>query len=290
MIVRWAFIALMLALASPACAADTRPAQGPDRDTFVSVYGVHLHYREAGSGPVILLLHGLADDVHVWDDDMGVLAAHHRVIALDLPGFGLSDKPLLEYRPRTFVDFVRGFLDALRVTRASVVGNSLGGFVAALLALDDPQRVDRLVLVDAAGYHGLVRRLGPRGIQALRLATRADLRYLAPLTFHDRRYASEAAVEAGFAERMKAGDGYAIGRVVDSLLRGDDALDGKLRRIDRPTLIVWGRDDGLIPLAFGNRFAHDIPRARLVVLPDCGHMPQVECPAAFTAAVTAFLQ
>jgi pimeloyl-ACP methyl ester carboxylesterase len=254
------------------------------------VYGLRIHYREAGAGSVVLLLHGLADNAHVWDDEIAPLAADYRVIALDLPGFGESDKPLIDYRPRTLTDFVEGFLDARGIVHASLVGNSLGGFVAALVALDRPQRVDRLVLVDATGYGDLVRTLGRKGMRALRLSTRDDLRYLTPLTFADPRYASDGAIDAAFAERMKAGDGYAVGRIVDSLERGEDFLDGRLARIGVPTLVVWGEADRLIPLSYAHRFAHDIPGAHLVVLTKCGHMPQLECAPSFTKAVAAFLE
>jgi pimeloyl-ACP methyl ester carboxylesterase len=298
--VRFFACALLLALAPLAIrcdAADMAPAQprappeqSEDHEAFAEVYGLRIHYREAGSGPVVLLLHGLADNVHVWDEDVAPLAKRHRVVALDLPGFGDSDKPLVEYRPRTLADFVEGFLDARHIGRASLVGNSLGGFVAALIAIDRPERVDRLVLVDAAGYADLARALGPKALRALRLSTRDDLRYLTPLTFVDPRYASDKAIDASFAERMRAGDGYAVGRIVDSLVRGDDALDRQLAHIHAPTLVVWGEADRLIPLSYARRFAHDIAGAHLVVLPKCGHMPQVECAPAFTKALAAFLE
>src|SRR5712692_6363546 len=104
---------------------ETEPNQGPAGNS-VRVFGANLHYVDAGSGSVVVLLHGLADDVGVWESVMPALAAKHRVIALDQIGFGRSDKPLLNYRVSTFVDFLDGFLNELKIERASLVGNSLG--------------------------------------------------------------------------------------------------------------------------------------------------------------------
>jgi len=126
--------------------ATTEPAE-----RVVSVLGAKLHYVDAGSGPVVVLLHGLADDVGVWEAILPTLAAKHRVIALDQIGFGRSDKPLLSYRVATFVDFLDGFLNELKIDRASLVGNSLGGWIAADFALKHPERVDRIVLCAAPG-------------------------------------------------------------------------------------------------------------------------------------------
>ena len=279
-----AALCTMLAFAMPAW------CQSSAKDAFAEVFGVKLHYTDTGTGSVVLLLHGLADDVHVWDRVAGPLSQHYRVVALDFPGFGQSGKPTIDYRVATLVDFVDGFLDALHIEHAAMVGNSLGGWVAAAFALARPRRVSALVLVDAAGYADLARTLGPAGMRALRLASRDDLRYLAPLTFHDPRYSSDAAIDAGFAERMTAGDGYAVSRIVEAMGRRDDVLDGRLAGIRAATLIVWGEEDRLIPAAFARRFAHDIRGARLLMLPRCGHMPQVECPEPFDAALERFLE
>ena len=158
----------------------------------------------------------------------------------------------------TFVDFLRGFLDALKIQRASLVGSSLGGWVAARFALAYPDSVDRLVLVDAAGYADLARQLDPQTLHALRLGSRDDLRRLGPLTFYDSRYYQGNEAETAFlSERVTTGDGYTIERVIDAMIRGEDVLDRKVRTIASPTLIVWGREDKIIPLSFARRFHPD---------------------------------
>jgi len=264
---------------------ETEPKERPPGN-FVSVFGAKLHYVDAGSGPVVVLLHGLADDVGVWESVMPALAAKHRVIALDQIGFGRSDKPLLGYRVATFVDFLDGFLNELKIDRASLVGNSLGGWVAASFALTHPERIDRLVLCDAAGYAAVTKTMDPRAFSALRLANREDIRYLGPLTFHDKRFYED--VDLVLKQRVTAGDNYTINQFLDSMIRGEDVLDGRLGRIHKPTLIVWGREDKLIPLNFAERFHKEITGSRLEVIDNCGHMPQVECADRFNHPLLKF--
>jgi pimeloyl-ACP methyl ester carboxylesterase len=267
--------------------AQNKNQAAPKTDKFATVFGARIHYVEAGGGAPLILIHGLADDAGIWDAVIPVLSAGFRVIALDQIGFGRSDKPLLNYRSSTFVDFLDGFLAELKIERVSLIGNSLGGWVAAAYALAHPERVERLVLSDAAGYASLAKTMDSRALRALRLASREDIRYLGPLTFHDKRFYQD--VDLVFKERVSAGDSYTVGQLLDSMIRGDDALDNRIHAITQPTLIVWGRDDKLIPLSFGQRFHQDIPNSRLRIIDNCGHMPQVECPDEFVSAVLQFL-
>ncbi len=264
---------------------ETEPKQRPAENS-VTVFGARLHYVDAGSGSVVVLLHGLADDVGVWESVIPALAAKHRVIALDQVGFGRSDKPLLDYRAATFVDFLDGFLNELKIDRASLVGNSLGGWVAADFALAHPERIDRLVLCDAAGYAAVPKTMDPRALNALRLASREDIRYLGPLTFHDKRFYED--VDLAFKQRVTAGDGYTVNQVLDSILRGEDVLDGRVGAIHKPTLILWGREDRLIPLSLAERFHNEIAGSRLEIIDNCGHMPHVECSDEFNHALMKF--
>jgi pimeloyl-ACP methyl ester carboxylesterase len=275
-------LALLIAAAPVrAGAADVRTAD---------VFGQRIAYVDTGTGPPVVLVHGLADDLGVWHDTIAALAKHHRVIALDLLGFGRSAKPLVEYRAATEVDVLDGLLARLHVTHATVVGNSLGGWVAALLAVRRRARVARLVLVDAAGLRGLGERLGARTLADLRLADRDAFVRLCPRTFFAARFCrDDPDGSAAFAARLRAGDGYAVGRLVDAIARGDDTLDAVLSAVRVPTLVIWGREDRLIPLADGMRFRAAIPRARLVVLDRCGHEPQVECAERFNETLSRFL-
>ncbi len=156
-----------------------------------------------------------------------------------------------------------------------------GGF-----CFETPERVERLVLSDAAGYTALAKTMDPRALRALRLASREDIRYLGPLTFHDKRFYQD--VDLAFKERVTAGDSYTVAQLLDAMIRGDDVLDDRLQAINRPTLVLWGRDDKLIPLNFGERFHQEIANSRFRIIDNCGHMPQVERPDEFAKAVLQF--
>jgi pimeloyl-ACP methyl ester carboxylesterase len=283
-IVRFALLIGLFAIMPSAAQEETTAT--PKIEKFITTYGAKIHYVEAGSGAPVILIHGLADNVAIWDPVIPALAARFRVIALDQIGFGRSDKPLLNYRVSTLVDFLDVFLTELKIERASLVGNSLGGWVAAAYALAHPERVERLVLSDAAGYAALTKTMDPRALRALRVASRDDISYLGPLAFHDKRFYQD--VDAAFKERVTAGDSYTVAQVLDSMIRGDDALDNKLQTLKQPTLVLWGRDDKLIPLSFGEQFHREIVNSRLRIIDNCGHMPQLECPNEFSTAVLKF--
>jgi 2-hydroxy-6-oxonona-2,4-dienedioate hydrolase len=274
------------ALCSSLCTAQQGKEATPRLDKFVPVYGARIHYVEEGTGAPLILIHGLADDVAIWDSVIPALSARFHVIALDQIGFGRSDKPLLNYRVCTFVDFLDGFMTELKIDRASLVGNSLGGWVAAAFVLAHPERIERLVLCDAAGYAALAKTMDPRALSALRLASREDIKYLGALTFHDRRFYQDT--DAIFKQRVTAGDSYTVGQFRDSMVRGDDILDNRLGMINRPTLVIWGREDKLIPQRFAERFHQEIANSRLRIIDNCGHIPQVECPDEFATAVLQF--
>jgi pimeloyl-ACP methyl ester carboxylesterase len=123
-----------------------------DTGKFVTVDGARMHYVERGDGPLVVLVHGLADDARTWNAAIEALSGNYRVIAPDLIGHGRSDKPPLNYRAGTFAHFLSKLLDELRIERATFVGNSLGGWASLLVALSEPHRVERLILVDSAGY------------------------------------------------------------------------------------------------------------------------------------------
>jgi pimeloyl-ACP methyl ester carboxylesterase len=268
------------------------PAQGPAAPSSkeVTVFGQKIHYQETGSGPVVVLLHGLGGNAANWAFNVGALAQKFRVVVPDQIGFGRSDKPFINYRLATYVDFLDKFLSELKIERASLVGNSMGGWVAASYALKHPSRVERLVLVDAAGF-APPKEFDLGTLSGLNPSTREAMRQLSALVFYNKAmFGSDAAVDVMLAARISAGDGYTIERLVQSIHRAEDMLDGRLNAIKQPTLIVWGREDGLTPLAReGEKFRQGIPHAQLVVFEQCGHVPQVEKAAEFNAAVLKFL-
>ena len=267
------------------CVAVLASAQTSKETT---VFGQKIHYVEAGSGPTVILLHGLGGSSEVWQFNLTALAEKYHVVVPDQIGFGKSDKPLVNYRIRTYVDFLDQFCKQLKIERASLVGNSMGGWIATAFTAAFPDRVDKLVLVDAAGY-APPKDIDTRTFYALNPTTREGTRVLLGKVFYNKLFQTDAAVEQAIASRLAAGDGYTINRITESIIRGEDFLDDAVKTIKRPTLIIWGRQDGLVALAEGEHFNKDIAGSKLVVIDQCGHMPQIEKPAEFNAAVLKFL-
>jgi pimeloyl-ACP methyl ester carboxylesterase len=284
---RRASCAFLFTLFLAASAAAQAPAAQQSKEAVV--FGQKIKYVEAGSGPVVVLLHGLGGNSTNWAFNTPALAQKFRVVVPDQVGFGQSDKPLINYRVGTYVDFLDKFLAELKVERATLVGNSMGGWVAAAYALKYPAKVEKLVLVDAAGF-APPKEFDLHALAGLNPSTREEMKRLASLVFFNPLFKSDAAIDVLLAQRVSAGDGYTIQRLVESIHRADDMLDGKLGGIKQPVLLVWGREDGLTPLAReGERFKRELPSAQLVVFDGCGHVPQVEKAAEFNAAVLKFL-
>lgn len=254
----------------------------------INLFGQKIHYVEAGSGPTVILLHGLGGSTQVWQLNVAALAEKYHVVVPDQIGFGKSDKPLVNYRIRTYVDFLDQFCKQLKIERASLVGNSMGGWIAAAFAAAFPDRVDKLVLVDAAGYKP-PKDLDTRTFYGLNPTTREGMKVLVAKVFYNKLFLTDVAIDQAIAARLAAGDGYTINSITESIIRGEDFLDDAVKTIKRPTLLIWGRQDGLVPLAEGEHFNRDISGSKLVVFDQCGHMPQIEKPAEFNAAVLKFL-
>ncbi|HEX8091495.1 MAG TPA: alpha/beta hydrolase [Blastocatellia bacterium] len=281
-------------MAAQGKAASPQPAmmaQAPPgaTDKFATIYGAKIHYLEAGSGPAVILLHGLGGDVSNWFATIGPLSEKYRVIVPDQIGFGRSDKPMINYRVGTLVDFLDALYKELKIERATLVGNSLGGWTAAAYALAHPDKVERLVLVDAAGF-ALTGDVNPRALNGLSPSTlEGSKQLLAQIFYNKQMFGSDAAAGLMLTRRMMAGDGYTIQRFIDSIVNGEDVLDKRLSAIKQPTLIIWGREDLLTPLAMGERFKKEINGSELLVIEKCGHVPQLEKSVEFNAALMKFI-
>ena len=285
---RIALAALMM-IAVSQVALGQAGAAGQAAEKTATVYGAKIRYVEAGSGPTVILLHGLGADASSWANTIGPLSAKFHVIAPDQIGFGRSDKPMINYRVATLVDFLDGLCKQLGIERASLVGNSLGGFAAAAFALAHPEKVERLVLVDAAGF-SVTGQLDPRVVNGLNPSTLDAARQLLALVFYNKQmYATDAAAGGLLTRKMMVNDGYTVQRFIDSIARNEDMLDNKLAALKQPTLIVWGKEDLLTPLAMGERFKKESPGSELLVFEKCGHVPQMEKAAEFNAALIKFL-
>ena len=270
---------------------------------WITVAGTPLNTIDLGEGDPIVFVHGLSGSWPNWLEQLPVFAGNHRVIAMDLPGFGHSPMPK---EPITISEYARvldGLLDVLGISAATVVGNSMGGFVSAELAIAFPQRVERLVLVSGAGistYHHrdveriepYLRRLAPMlaaytGWTAARsdwVARRPGLRNitLGTVTRHPSRLPAALAAEQlrgagkpGFMQALRANIDYPIAE--------------RLPEIVCPTLIVWGAEDRVIPVGDADTFEQLIPNSRKVIFEGTGHMAMLERPAAFNQLLDEFV-
>ena len=265
-------------------------AQTAPTEKTATVFGAKIYYTETGDAtkPTIILLHGLGSSGVSWQFNPGALAAKYRVIVPDQIGFGKSDKPLLKYRVGTYVDFLDKFMSELKIEKAVLVGNSLGGWVAALTAIKYPNRVEKIVLADAAGLKPS--EVDFNLIYSLNYSTRDEIRKLVKLVFYNQAiFGSELFVDQSMNLRVAANDGYTINSLIESIGREEDFLDNQLSSIKKPTLIIWGKQDGLLPLADAQKFKDGIAGSQLVVFDQCGHVPQVEKAADFNAAVLSFV-
>jgi 4,5:9,10-diseco-3-hydroxy-5,9,17-trioxoandrosta-1(10),2-diene-4-oate hydrolase len=258
--------------------------------------------QDTASQPLVFV-HGLSGCWANWLEQLPVLAAEHRVITLDLPGFGYSPMPTARISISGYARLLDRLLGELGIDAAAVVGNSMGGFIAAELAIAFPQRVERLVLISAAGvsttgHHGtaravpVLRRLDPalaRGgawvaAKSDVLARRARVReaLLSVVVRHPSRL-PPALAAAQLRGAGKPGFLQSLEAVLDYDIRE------RLPEIACPTLIVWGDGDRLIPVRDADVFAELIGNSRKVIFEDTGHMAMLERPAAFNALLNDFL-
>ncbi len=272
------------------------------QDQYVQVGSVNTCYWSAGGqGIPVLLLHGLGGCKENWRCNIESLAKSHRVSAVDLPGFGLSEKPPVRYSSAYFTQFMCDWMDQMDVARATLIGNSLGGGIALNLTIQHPERVDKLVLVDSGGLGKGITPLLPLST----LPLLGDL-LVRPSRWHSRRVRrsclhnphliDEQEVELHYQRSILPGALAALrsatqefvdlGGVRDSVVR---SIVDRLPTIAVPTLIIWGRQDRVLPVSEAQMASERIPHAELMIFEECGHVPQIECADKFNAAVLEFL-
>ena len=271
-----------------------------DHSRFVDVDGVRVHYQEAGDplAPALVLIHGFASSTVVWSKVfLRLAAAGFRVIAVDMLGFGYSGKPRNgEYTISGQASLLIGLLDRLNIKRATLLGSSYGGAVAATCALDYAHRVKKLVLIGTVNNnrplaYKLMRVFGSPVfgdvVSPLLIGSRRLLRRRMKRVYDRHEWVlDERRVDARHLPLRASGTQRAIIRTV----RGWDAerISREAHLIKQPTLLMWGENDSEIPLADGERLHEQIPGSRLIVFLKCGHIPHEEYPEEFTNVVADF--
>ncbi|HZZ39416.1 MAG TPA: alpha/beta fold hydrolase [Acidobacteriaceae bacterium] len=247
---------------------------------------VRIHYYAGGSGDPIVLVHGLGGRAEDWANLMPRLVHdHHRVYALDLPGYGRSDWPTnASYSIREEADAVEAFMNDRHLTHSDLGGWSMGGWLAMRVALDQPQRIRRLMIFDSAGTRfSLI--WDPAIFEP---DTPQKLQEMDNLLMPDGAPHIPAFIEHAIFRFVKQ-HGWVVRRNMDSLLTGKDLLDGKLGALQMPMLIVWGKEDHLIPVSVGRQIHHDVPQSELEVFDGCGHLAAAQCAAQVGPVVRGFL-
>jgi pimeloyl-ACP methyl ester carboxylesterase len=280
--IKFGIVLLLAVFAVPAL------GQGQPADKTIAVFGESIHYFDMGSGPVVVLLHGLGARKEDWLPVFEPMAQKYRLLVPDQIGFGRSDKPLLDYSVQTYVDFLNEFLRQLKVEKASLVGESLGGWIAALYVAEIGGGahlipVEKLVLVDAAGLKQ------DQPIPDLNPSSLAAMRGVLESVFYDTSWVNEDALRKIFTDKLAVKDSYTVRSFLGNPTREKERLDDRMASIKAPTLVVWGKQDRLLPITSGERYAAGIPGAKMVSFEKCGHVPPVEKTEEFLAAVMPFL-
>lgn len=285
-----------LALQQPVPMIDPKTLAPPQ--DFVTIDGLSIHVVRQGSGErtPVLLIHGFGGWTADWQRTLPVLARRRAVYALDLPGWGLSDKPAnRDYAIEAQAAFVLDFLDHFGLKRVDVVGNSMGGAIAVALAVTYPQRVRKLVLIDSAGYRdfGLRRWAGLAQLPLTAALVRAALpdyerlRRTLEWLYGDRTRLTPDTVNAHCLPLRTPGMAEALLAMTQTLRL--DSVKALIPQITQSTLILWGGKDPLIPVAHARRFQRDIAGSQLHIFPGAGHVPQEEVPAQLNPVLLEFL-
>ena len=267
---------------------------------FVNIDGMDVHYRDEGNAAdslPIVLIHGTAASLHTFDEWASVLRGQHRVVRMDIPAYGLTGPfPSRNYAISNYVDFVEKFLTARGIKRCILGGNSLGGQIAWQFALKNSDKVEKLILIDAAGYP-IVSKSTPIAFTLARkpvinkLMTFITPRFMVKMSldnvYADKTKVTEALVERYFELNLREGNRQAfVDRITMPYDTGNVPL---IKTIQQPTLILWGEKDGLIPLENAYHFHADLPNDTMVILKNMGHVPMEENPKESLKAVLDFL-
>ena len=249
---------------------------------FVQVGPYRIHYLIGGEGPTLLLLHGHPSRALEWGPLLRDLTWQHRVVAIDFLGYGESDAPDVDYSINSQTEVVVRLLDALGLKQTDVLGFSMGGWVALKLATDYPDRVRRLVLVDSGGL------TFPTTLTADSFVPRSFTQFREMERLHTDRQLPAFVIRDLLRSSQERS--WVHRRMGTTLLSFREALDGRLSSLKIPVLVIWGKDDRLIPYEVALRFQLELPQARLVSLEGCGHMVLWDCSERALPEVLEFLR
>ena len=268
---------------------------------FVSVMGMNVHYRDEGikedSIPIVLI-HGTGSSLHTFEDWVSVLKKERRVLTMDIPAYGLTGPfPDRDYSTGHYVEFINEFIKTLGIEQCVLGGNSLGGRIAWSFALEYPEAIDKLILIDASGYPAKDSNT-PLAFRMAEVPLINNIfKYVTP------KFVARSSVETCYADNSKVSDELAERyfeltlregnrqAFVDRLVAGHDtSAYHRISDIQHPTLVLWGDKDELFPEEHAHRFSEDLANDTLVIMKDIGHVPMEESPMESVQAVLSFLK
>ena len=272
------------------------------QDLYIQIGDVKTRYWEAGeNGSPVVFVHGIGSFIEHWEHNLKALSMHYRAYAVDLVGFGLTEKPSVPYSIPFLAKFLQDFMDAKGIKKASIIGNSLGAMIAIELSLMSPGIIDKLILLDG-GFWGRKIAFAFRLLtvpvigERLMLPNRDGTEQFLKLMFFNQSLVSDEMVSVAFERNTQPRSAEAY---LATLRSGVNFLGLKRNLVDRtsdnanrikaPTLVIWGKDDKILPVEQAHKAAQILPNANLYVFEKCGHMPQIECAEEFNDLVTRFL-
>lgn len=272
------------------------------KDCYIKVGDINTHYWDAGVGNIpLILVHGINSSVAFWEKNICELAKNYRVIALDLVGFGDTDKPNITYDLDTIVNFLKDFLDKLDIKRCYLVGHSMGGAVGIKFAITYNNYVEKLVLVSPAGFYRkvpLIIRLlimpflGKKLLQINKKIIGRVMRFVV----YDKQCFSDEFIENNYRIVNLPGAQEALGSFLQANLNFSgirkniiSIIEKELHKLRMPILIIWGKNDKVLSVCGAFRAKKILPAAKLHLFDKCGHVPQLEYAEEFNRIVNEFL-
>ena len=269
----------------------------------ILVHDQRIAYLDVGTGPPVILIHGFGGSMWQWEYQQHALSQHFRVLTLDLPGAGLSDKPEIDYRPDQMLDFFIGFMDAVKIPQATLVGNSMGAGLAIGMALTHPTRVAKLVLVDGLPQHVMEKLTSPSIRRALQTSAPSWLVSVGNMLFgglliesvlkeivHDTALLTPAVIERSNRNRQRPGIIRPIMAVRENLPLWESGFAMHLDEITHSTLVLWGEEDRVFPIAVGEELHQTVKGSRFIRIPNAGHIPQWERPDLVNQELITFIR
>ncbi len=287
------YILLIIIAYLPTATLPVEKLTGPS-STFINVNGHTIHYTQQGQGQPLVLVHGFAGSVFTWRSLIPLLSDKYTVYALDLLGFGLSDKPSdNSYDMRSQANLLLAFLEELELDSAILVGHSMGGVVVAYAAIEKPSKVDRLIIIEGGFYHGGA----PEFVQYLFF----PLQRLMAKTFYTRKFRLKSLLPSYFNKSivttevieayLQPGKTPNAVNALETMMTnvGPRTYEGVSRQVTQPTLLVWSLNNKNNPVEDGKRLNNEISNSQLNVIQNCGHYVQEEKPEELAAVIKQFL-